>query len=155
MRLWVGNVDQGCEFALNLRRHGCHLVSKSQIERQVRSQFPVVLGVEPYERLSEATLRELVWQACVEAVGVILEKGSERPESKDSIGVSRLEGVQLHSFGRDSKLQRVRTLREKGIVVHLKRIPAKMICWPAPASLEWSNSRHVYPSWELPRYSRQ
>jgi hypothetical protein len=80
MWLCVGNVDQGCEFALNLRRHGSHLVSKSQIERQVRSQFPVVLGVEPYECLSKAMLRELVWQAGVEAVGVILEKGAERPE---------------------------------------------------------------------------
>ena len=40
------------ELALNLRRHGRHLVAQAQVQRQVRTQTPIILYIAAEEGLA-------------------------------------------------------------------------------------------------------
>ena len=81
MRRWVGDIDQRGDFAIDLGRHGRHLVPQPEVERQVRSPAPVVLHIGTVEGLASVP-RSCNSKGCIELRGMVGEEFRQGTESE-------------------------------------------------------------------------
>src|SRR5437016_5334472 len=129
MRVGVGKISQVGELAMNLRRQRRHLIAQPEIQCEIREPAPVVLQVPAKDGLANITGRERADNASLEPRRLIRHKTGYIGELPYAAWISKGRGLHQHSLNRHAKLDSVLASIEKGIVVHLERIPTIQVSW--------------------------
>ena len=120
MRRGVGKVPQVRELAMNFRRHGGHLVTQAQIQRQVRLPAPVILEIAAKEGLAKIAGREGTGDAAREFAGSICQKRLQIVEGPDSIRIAESRGLEQHALSSYAELDGMGASNPESVVIHLK-----------------------------------
>src|ERR1700732_2554229 len=137
MGLSVGDVDKGGELSVRVGRHGCHFIAKPQIDRKVWTQAPIVLYVEPEDRLSGSKCVYRIEGARLEPARRIREEILQRVEGKGSTGQRILGMVVLQPLHRAAEFDGVGSVRPKRVVVCLECVPVyEEVAFPVYATRE-------------------
>src|SRR6267378_6145661 len=120
--------------------HCRHLPTQPQVQRQVWTEAPVVLGVQAKNGLAQSPW---CYGACIfpcESARAIGVKIRQIAEGEDTAGIAVAETVELHSLHPTSEFQRVGSVCPKGIVISLEGVPAiDKIGIPVHAAIEQVN----------------
>src|SRR4029077_15830307 len=96
VRRSVGKVPQIRELAMNFRRHGCHLVTQTQIDRQVRFPTPVILDIAAKDGLTKIARRQGTDDSSGEFGWSICQKILQIAKSPNPIWVAKSCGLKQH-----------------------------------------------------------
>src|SRR5882762_123384 len=120
--------------AMNLGWYARHLVAESQIQGQVGFPPPVILQVDPKERLTKVSGREGAGNSALEPLRFILQeralnevgrrvKLAQSSELPDSAWIGERRGLQQHALNRHTEFDGVPASNEERIVINLEGIP--------------------------------
>src|SRR5437870_1320448 len=104
--------------------HCGHLPAQSKVHGQVRTEAPIVLGVQAKNGLAQSRLSYGAEVLPGEPERVVGKKSSQSTEIEDPAGIGVPETVELHALDLASKFERVGSMRPKGVVISLEGVPA-------------------------------
>src|SRR6266576_3843389 len=140
----IRKIKNVAEFPMKLGRDSGDLVSKTQIERDLRAPVPVVLHVCAKYSLAQVTGRQCVRKGRSKFGRLIRKKVCQRTEIKNSYRINIRNHIKLHPLDAYAEFKRMRAATEKHIIIILERIPSIEHCrGGAETATEGSDPPHV------------
>src|SRR5438270_10337615 len=108
------------ELATGLSRYGRHLITKTQIESEIRAEAPVILQVRAVDGLPHIARRKRAGNSTLELARVISQEIRQGVEVPNSIGVGIGEHIESHALRDEAEAQGMRALAEESVVIQLE-----------------------------------